>query len=201
MRRASGLAKMRSSPLPRGAVPLPLTLPLRGSCAALPRSRGRVGVRGDGAGSGGAAGAAPASPASPPAAAGCPANSCSSAAASSPSSSSTAIGWLTLMPCAPSGTMILPMRPSSTASYSIVALSVSISAMTSPAWTSSPSFFSQRARLPSVIVGDSAGIRISIGMSPTSPFSLVMRARTQRGDPRASGEQRHPRIRSLRSAP
>jgi len=89
----------------------------------------------------------------------------SSAAASSPSSSRRAIGWLTLMPCAPSGTMILPMRPSSTASYSIVALSVSISAMMSPECTSSPSFLSQRVRLPSVIVGDSAGIRISIGMA------------------------------------
>jgi hypothetical protein len=61
--------------------------------------------------------------------------------------------------------MILPMRPSSTASYSIVALSVSISAMTSPEWTSSPSFFSQRAILPSVIVGDRAGMRISIGIA------------------------------------
>jgi hypothetical protein len=56
------------------------------------------------------------------------------------------------------------MMPSSTASTSIVALSVSISAMTSPAATLSPSFFSHLARLPSSIVGDSAGIRISIGI-------------------------------------
>ena len=55
--------------------------------------------------------------------------------------------------------------PSSTASISIVALSVSISAITSPAATLSPSFLSQRARLPSVIVGESAGIRISVGMA------------------------------------
>ena len=61
--------------------------------------------------------------------------------------------------------------PSSTASTSIVALSVSISAITSPDLTGSPSFFSHRARLPSVMVGDSAGIRIGVGMAapPLSP--------------------------------
>src|SRR5438309_1197574 len=113
---------------------------------------------------------------------------CSSAAGSSPSSSNRAIGSCTLMPCAPSGTMILPMRPSSAASYSIVALSVSISAMTSPACTSSPSFFSQRARLPSVIVGDRAGIRISIGMcccpfgARARPSRLAVRHLARRGD-------------------
>jgi hypothetical protein len=48
---------------------------------------------------------------------------------------------------------------------SIVALSVSISAMTSPEWISSPSFLSQRVTAPSVIVGDSAGIKIWIGMA------------------------------------
>src|ERR1700738_4372596 len=76
------------------------------------------------------------------------------------------------MPCAPSGTRILPRRPSSTASNSIVALSVSISASTSPECTSSPSLFSHFATLPSVMGGDSAGIRISIGMllpPPTRP--------------------------------
>ena len=62
------------------------------------------------------------------------------------------------------GNQDLAEPASSTASNSIVALSVSISAMTSPEWTSSPSFLSHLARLPSVIVGDSAGIRISIGM-------------------------------------
>src|SRR5688500_13419342 len=83
----------------------------------------------------------------------------------SPSSSSTAITSLTFTPCAPSGTRILPILPSSTASTSMVALSVSISAITSPAFTASPSFFSQRARLPSVMVGERAGIRILIGMA------------------------------------
>ena len=73
---------------------------------------------------------------------------------------------LTATPSVPSAIRILPSRPSSTASISMVALSVSISASTSPALTGSPSRFSQRARLPSVIVGESAGIRISIGIFP-----------------------------------
>ncbi len=46
----------------------------------------------------------------------------------------------------------------------MVALSVSISAITSPARTSSPTFFSQRASLPSVMVGLSAGMRICVDM-------------------------------------
>src|SRR5689334_21513995 len=50
-------------------------------------------------------------------------------------------------------------------SYSIVALSVSISAMMSPALTASPSFFSHLARLPFSIVGESAGMRILMGMA------------------------------------
>ena len=53
-------------------------------------------------------------------------------------------------------------------SSSMVALSVSISAMTSPLSTASPSFFSHLARVPSVMVGDSAGIRIWMGMGPRS---------------------------------
>ena len=52
--------------------------------------------------------------------------------------------------------------PSSTASNSIVALSVSISAIISPADTLSPSFTSHLASLPSSIVGDNAGIKISV---------------------------------------
>src|SRR3546814_18349888 len=46
----------------------------------------------------------------------------------------------------------------------MVALSVSISAMTSPMATGSPSFLCQVASVPSVMVGDNAGIRISIGI-------------------------------------
>src|SRR3984893_16175042 len=89
------------------------------------------------------------------------------------------------MPCAPSGTRILPRRPSSTASNSIVALSVSISASTSPECTSSPSLFSHFVTLPSVMVGDSAGIRISIGMllpPPTRPPTSAVGNLMGRGD-------------------
>src|SRR6185503_21187447 len=83
---------------------------------------------------------------------------------SSPSSSNTAITWLTGTSCVPSATTILPIVPSSTASTSIVALSVSISAITSPALTLSPSFFSHLDSLPSSIVGESAGMVIWIGI-------------------------------------
>src|SRR5258708_364164 len=60
--------------------------------------------------------------------------------------------------------MILARTPSSIASTSIVALSVSISANTSPDLTLSPTAFTHLAILPSVIVGDRAGIRISTGI-------------------------------------
>ena len=85
-------------------------------------------------------------------------------AASSPSARIMAIGVLTATSLVPSGTRILPSVPSSTASTSMVALSVSISAMTSPDLTASPSFLSHLARLPFSMVGESAGIRTSIGM-------------------------------------
>ena len=75
---------------------------------------------------------------------------------------SVAMGELTFTPSVPSGTRILPMRPSSTASNSIVALSVSISARMSPDLTVSPSLTSQLASLPSSMVGDRAGIRICV---------------------------------------
>src|ERR1700685_2795111 len=84
------------------------------------------------------------------------------AEASSPSASKVAMGELTFTPSLPSGTRILPMRPSSTASNSMVALSVLISARMSPDLTVSPSFTSQRASLPSSMVGDSAGIRMLV---------------------------------------
>src|SRR5262245_35065784 len=87
---------------------------------------------------------------------------------SSPSSASTAISALTGTSCVPSGTTILARVPSSIASYSIVALSVSISAITSPGLTLSPSFLNHLERLPFSIVGDSAGIRILTGMTVSS---------------------------------
>ena len=94
-----------------------------------------------------------------------------------------AIGVLTATPSVPAGTRILPRVPSSTASTSIVALSVSISAITSPERTASPSLFSHLARFPSVIVGERAGIRIGVGI-PVS--QLAPRRRNQPGGDTAS---------------
>ena len=84
----------------------------------------------------------------------CPA----SASALSPSPRSMAMGVLTFTPSVPAGIRILPSVPSSTASTSIVALSVSISSRTSPAEKASPGFFFQAAIPPSVMVGDMAGM-------------------------------------------
>src|SRR4029453_9602312 len=80
------------------------------------------------------------------------------------SPSSTAIGVLTFTPSVPSATNSLETLPSSTASTSMVALSVSISAMMSPGFTCWPSATSHLASLPSSMVGDKAGIRIWVGM-------------------------------------
>ena len=55
-----------------------------------------------------------------------------------------------------------PTVPSSAASNSIVALSVSISAMAEPDETLSPSFTSHFASVPSSMVGDRAGMRMLI---------------------------------------
>src|ERR1700694_2109962 len=74
----------------------------------------------------------------------------------------TAIGVLTATSWVPAGTRIFPSVPSSTASTSMVALSVSISAITSPDFTLSPSFFTHLARLPFSMVGDSAGLHTSV---------------------------------------
>src|SRR5690606_37425139 len=65
----------------------------------------------------------------------------------------------------PSATRIFAIVPSSTASNSIVALSVSISAMMSPDLTTSPSLTSHLASVPSSMVGDSAGIFSAIAIS------------------------------------
>ena len=164
MRRASGETKILSPPV---------SWPLPDRCG----EGAAAGLADADAASGTAAGA-PVSPASCFGAFcsgdgfGCSAFRCSAglvagapAGTSSPSSTSMAIGSFTFTPAVPSPTRILPSTPSSTASTSIVALSVSISAMTSPAWTGSPSFFSQRASVPSVIVGLSAGIRMLVGIS------------------------------------
>jgi len=88
----------------------------------------------------------------------------STAEASSPSSRITAIGVLIGIASVPSAINILPTTPSSMASISIVALSVSTSAMISPDSTLSPSALSHLANVPSVIVGDKAGISTCMGM-------------------------------------
>jgi hypothetical protein len=64
-----------------------------------------------------------------------PAAPLAAAETSSPSAAITPIGVLTATFSVPSATRILASTPSSTASTSMVALSVSISAMTSPALT------------------------------------------------------------------
>ncbi len=88
----------------------------------------------------------------------------------SPSSNKSAITSFTGTFSVPSETRILPIVPSSTASTSIVALSVSISHKTSPDSTESPSDLSHLASVPSVIVGDSAGIVMFIGIRDTRSF-------------------------------
>ena len=78
-------------------------------------------------------------------------------------------------PCRPSPRRCLrrpgscAIVPSSTASNSIVALSVSISARMSPEVTLSPSLTSHLASVPSSMVGESAGILSSIAISSSPP--------------------------------
>jgi hypothetical protein len=62
----------------------------------------------------------------------------------------------------------------------MVALSVSISAMTSPGFTMSPWAFSHFASLPSVIVGDSAGMRICVDMHSSRRTGCLLLADAQR---------------------
>ena len=155
---------------PRGPLPV-IWLRSRPFCSAIRRASGEAKMRVPSGfcGGGGAAFSGPpagaASAAAPACALGAVAGGASAmSAALSPSSSSTAIGVLTFTASVPSATRILPITPSSTASNSIVALSVSISAITSPERTSSPSLTSHLASVPSSIVGDRAGMRISVGI-------------------------------------
>src|SRR5438105_10367333 len=85
------------------------------------------------------------------------------------------MGALIFTPSAPSGTRSFSIVPSSTASNSIVALSVSISARMSPGLTRSPSFTCHLASLPSSMVGESAGIKISGGIFPLHKFRCAPR--------------------------
>ena len=93
-------------------------------------------------------------------------------AVSSSSPASVAITVPTLTPSLPSATSIEAITPSSTASNSIVALSVSISARMSPEATLSPALTSHLARVPSSMVGESAGILMAIGMARNSVLVL-----------------------------
>ena len=90
-------------------------------------------------------------------------------ASASPSPSSMAITVPTATFSVPSAIRILPSVPSSIASNSIVALSVSISAMMSPGSIVSPSALSHLASVPSSIVGESAGILSSIAINTLPP--------------------------------
>src|SRR3954471_14362052 len=92
---------------------------------------------------------------------------------SSPSPARTAIGVLMATLSVPSATRILASTPSSIASTSMVALSVSISASTSPGFTGSPSLFSHFASLPCSMVGERAGIRMSVAIGGCSRFALT----------------------------
>ena len=88
------------------------------------------------------------------------------------SSSSLKISAMTVptfTPSVPSATVIDEITPSSTASNSIVALSVSISARISPDFTLSPSLTNHLAKVPSSIVGESAGILSSIAINIAPP--------------------------------
>src|SRR5690242_18623854 len=89
----------------------------------------------------------------------------------SSSPSKMAMGWFTGTWSVPSATRSWPIRPSSTASTSMVALSVSISAMMSPDLTSSPSFTCHLASLPVSMVGESCGMRISVVISDVQDAS------------------------------
>src|SRR5690606_35300495 len=130
---------------------------------ALPISGSFWGSNLGAAATGAAAGAAAGASASTMVDAGCSVAAGAAACASpalSPSARTSAIGVLTFTPSVPSATRISLTTPSSTDSTSIVALSVSISANTSPDFTVSPTLTSHLASLPSSIVGERAGIRI-----------------------------------------
>ena len=84
--------------------------------------------------------------------------------AASPSARITPIGVLTATLSVPSSTRMALSVPSSTASTSMVALSVSISASTSPDLIASPTFLTHLLSLPCSIVGDRAGINTLVAM-------------------------------------
>ena len=79
------------------------------------------------------------------------------------------------MSCVFSTIMIFEINPSSGASSSIVALSVSISAITSPDLTSSFSLTNHFTKLPVSIVGERAGRVIFIN----KPLCIILQAQVK----------------------
>src|SRR5262245_41916610 len=69
----------------------------------------------------------------------------------------------------PAGTRILRSTPAPSASISMLALSVSISARTSPTFTASPSFLLHLTMVPSSIVGDSFANTTLVTLTGTRP--------------------------------
>ena len=78
------------------------------------------------------------------------------------------MGVLTFTSAVPSATSSFDTLPVSTASTSMVALSVSTSQMTSPAFTCWPSLTRHLASLPLSMVGERVGITIWIGIPALS---------------------------------
>ena len=92
------------------------------------------------------------------------------AGVASPSPCNRMMTWPTGTPSVPAATTSSTTTPSSMLSTSIVALSVSISASTSPDLTASPTLTSHFETVPVSIVGDRAGMVMSIICSkPSSP--------------------------------
>src|SRR5215831_13795163 len=93
---------------------------------------------------------------------------------SSPSDRITAIGVFTATSAVPSGTRIFPNVPSSVASTSMVALSVSISAMMSPDRMRSPTPFIHLARLPFSMGGEFGRLVNDPAHFRVGPLELVL---------------------------
>ena len=110
---------------------------------------------------------------------------------SSPSSASMAITAPTETFSVPSSMSIDAITPSSTASNSIVALSVSISAMMSPEETASPTLTSHLAKVPSSIVGDRAGIFNSMAMGRKAFWVFTLRNACTKSLPKTHARRKH----------
>mmetsp|Transcript_5430 Transcript_5430/g.13588 ORF Transcript_5430/g.13588 Transcript_5430/m.13588 type:complete len:240 (-) Transcript_5430:104-823(-) len=137
--------------------PLLLTALSRAGAGGAAEAEGAAGAAEE-AGGGASPDAACAGEAASPPAARASAVRSAKAAMSSSSSHTTATGTPMSRSLAPSCTRILARKPESTASHSMLALSVSTSARMSPASIASPSLFFHADSVPWVIVGDSEGM-------------------------------------------